>query len=76
MGATHYPPEAPADAGMLTIEQTSRITQLSRMMLYRIAADKRQAKRFGVVRIGGTIRFGRKAIEAICGAMSTERGAE
>ena len=69
MGATHYPPEAPAEAGLFTLEQTSRITQLSRMMLYRVAADKRQAKRFGVVRVGGTIRFSRQAIESICGKL-------
>ncbi|MGA2615011.1 MAG: helix-turn-helix domain-containing protein [Spirochaetia bacterium] len=72
MSATHYPPEAPAEAGLLTLEQVSRISQLSRMTLYRIAADKRQAKRFGVVRIGGTIRFSRQAIEAICGKIEVQ----
>ena len=67
MGATHYPPEAPESAGLLTIPQVSKILQLSRMQLYRIAGDKRQAKRFGVVRLGGTIRFSRQSVEAITG---------
>jgi predicted DNA-binding transcriptional regulator AlpA len=72
MAASRFPSDAPADAGLLTVEQVQRITQLSRFQLYRIAADPRQARRMGVERLAGSIRFRRSAIEAIVGKIEVE----
>jgi hypothetical protein len=72
MAVPRYPPEAPADAGLLTIQQVSRITQLSPLQLYRIAADRKQARRFGVERLCGNLRFRRPAIEAIVGKIEAD----
>ena len=57
MAASRYPSDVPADAGLLTAEQVSKITQLSKLQLYRIAQDPRQARRMGVERLAGSVRF-------------------
>ena len=72
MPEPRYPPDAPADAGLFTLQQVARILQLSPLQLYRLASDRKQARRFGVERLCGNLRFRREAIEAVVGKVSVE----